>query len=688
MLTIGMTILEWLNISIYLILLLTAAIKIPVVKIKLVFLICICVSLAWHLRSPISGELPIIDSWQFFSLEISRYLIWSLLLLSLLLLSRSEKINAALFYYVSFCFSITFIFFLYTVTQSLLFITSATVFLYLKIVLCLINIILCEQLIRHDHSSRMAKLIALIAITLFSYDIFLFSNQLLFLQHNTDLQAARGLINTFSVLVMSISIIFYADLLKESKRFKLSNSVIIFNSSLTFVGIFLILMSALSTLLTTFNLPWTNVLQIFIYVIAIFFVVTISFSEKIRKNTIVFLSKHFFAHKYDYKDQWTRLDSLLSDNKKDQNSYDKSLQSLLQLFSCKSGALWLKGEQFYALTANHQLTPDDNIRIEHKNSDFILVLEKQEWIFQLDQKPNSFDKKYNALLPRAYLGLDKAWVILPLNTPTETIGFVTLCEQEYQDSFTWEDIDLLKLAGRQVASYIRKQQQSEQINQNQQFDMFNKVTAFAIHDIKNLIAQQGLVVKNAEKHKHNPEFIDDAIDTIAQSVKKMDKLLIKLQGNHQKQTEQTDIKVLLNEAIAMNSHEKPIPNLELLNTPQTLEIDREKLLMAINHLIKNAQDATNEQDTIQISLTQIDTHICLDITDSGCGMTEQFVKEELFRPFKSTKKDEGMGIGAFQIRELIHALKGELFVESKINIGSKFSIYLPIPNHTTHRDII
>lgn len=686
MLNVDTQILELLNICLYVILLLTAAVKIPVVTIKRIFIVCILISLAWHIQLPQAIEYN--ESWQLFSLEISRYLIWSLLLLSILLLSRAEKIASPLSYSVGFVFLLALSFSIFTAATPLVTISSITAFLYLKILFCLINIILSEQVIRHDHSSRMAKLIALVAITLFAYDIFYYANRLLFLQSSEELVAVRSLLSSFSAVIMATSIIFYADLLKEAKRFKFSNSVIIFNSSLIFVGLFLILMSAISTLISAFNLPWTNVLQIFIYIIALFFVVTISFSEKIRRNIIVFLSKHFFAHKYDYKDQWTKLDSLLSSNQNDLNCYDKSLKSLLQLFSCSSGALWLKGEQFFALTATQAFIPTDDIRMAHNDSEFISILENQEWIFQLDQKPNSFDKKYNAILPKPYLNIAKAWVILPLNTPLETIGFVVLNEQKYQDNFTWEDIDLLKLAGRQVASYIRNQQQAEKINQNQQFDMFNKVSAFAIHDIKNLIAQQGLVVKNAEKHKHNPDFIDDAINTISQSVAKMDRLLIKLQGNHQKQTEKTDLKLLLNEAIAMNSHEKPIPNLELLNIPPVLEIDREKLLMAVNHLIKNAQDATDEQDTINISLQQDDSYVCLDIADTGTGMTEQFVKEELFKPFKSTKQDKGMGIGAFQIKELIHSLSGELFVESTPNIGSKFSIYLPISKNNNHRDMI
>ena len=100
--------------------------------------------------------------------------------------------------------------------------------------------------------------------------------------------------------------------------------------------------------------------------------------------------------------------------------------------------------------------------------------------------------------------------------------------------------------------------------------------------------------------------------------------------------------------------------------------------MAINHLIKNAQDATDDDGYVRLSLSCKSDEIWLEILDSGTGMNQDFIKNKLFQPFNSTKENEGRGRGAYQIREIIHSLNGELIVESKPKEGSKFSIYLPM----------
>jgi signal transduction histidine kinase len=106
--------------------------------------------------------------------------------------------------------------------------------------------------------------------------------------------------------------------------------------------------------------------------------------------------------------------------------------------------------------------------------------------------------------------------------------------------------------------------------------------------------------------------------------------------------------------------------------------DKDKLQMALYHLIKNAQDATDDSGTITVKLTTENDDLWLEVKDTGSGMDESFIKDKLFKPFSSTKKNQGMGIGAYQIRELIHSLQGEIFVESTVKKGTKFSIYLPL----------
>ena len=93
-------------------------------------------------------------------------------------------------------------------------------------------------------------------------------------------------------------------------------------------------------------------------------------------------------------------------------------------------------------------------------------------------------------------------------------GFVILKKQVSGYRLTYEDIDLLRTSGRQVASYLAQHYISRRLSEAQQFETYGRMTAFLMHDLKNIIAQQSLLVQNAVRHKHNPSFIDDAIVTI------------------------------------------------------------------------------------------------------------------------------------------------------------------------------
>ncbi|MCP5078217.1 MAG: PEP-CTERM system histidine kinase PrsK [Psychromonas sp.] len=661
-------------ISVEIALAITVFFKIRVTRVKVSFIACALTAALWHLSMPPQLNNPIVYSLQFQLIEALHYLTLLLMLLCLLMLSRSTKLPKIWLWTLSLLLPFLTILFIYSLTIELLIIGFPELLLYTKMLFCLFGIIICEQLLRHDHSSRMAKLVALSTFTLFAYDILVFSNVLLFAEQNQDLWHARGFISSATSLILALSVIFYAPQLRQRSEFKLSNSVILFNTSLTLVGSFLLLMALLGSIFNYFDISWFNASRIMLYVIAIFSIIALSFSEKARLTIFVWTSKHFFAHKYDYKKQWIKLDLLLSHSG---NSYETSLKAMLKLFACKSGAIWIKGPQFYSMVSSINNTLSTCNPLQSNQSEFIQLLKKQEWIFQPAYNQNHTDKIHNKHLPSWLKEIRDAWVIVPLNTEKELIGFVVLAQQRVSTQLTWEDLDILRLTGHQIASYISHQQAHEKLVQNQQFDVFNKITAFAIHDIKNLIAQQALVVKNAEKFKHHPEFIDDAIDTIANSVEKMDNLLIKLQGKYNSETNSINLNQLLMQAVEMNKNGRPTPSLDIKTHTINLQGDAEKLLMALNHLIKNAQDATNDAGEINITLCHQNNATWLEVQDTGTGMTQDFINNQLFKPFNSTKQEKGMGLGAYQIREIFHALGGQFFVESTVDVGSKFSIHIP-----------
>jgi signal transduction histidine kinase len=84
-----------------------------------------------------------------------------------------------------------------------------------------------------------------------------------------------------------------------------------------------------------------------------------------------------------------------------------------------------------------------------------------------------------------------------------------------------------------------------------------------------------------------------------------------------------------------------------------------------------------DKGEIQVATEQRDGWIVLIVKDNGAGMSEEFLRHSLFRPFKTTKK-QGMGIGLFQSKKIVEAHGGKIEVESKEGLGSTFRVFLPL----------
>jgi putative PEP-CTERM system histidine kinase len=205
------------------------------------------------------------------------------------------------------------------------------------------------------------------------------------------------------------------------------------------------------------------------------------------------------------------------------------------------------------------------------------------------------------------------------------------------------------------------------------------MSAFLMHDLNNLIAQQSLVVKNAEKFRHDPKFVDDTIDTIAHSVSRMRHLMEQLSSvTKTPQSTKVGLHEVLETAVRNSESGEPVPTLKFDDDDLFVKADAERLTVVIEHLIKNAQDATDSNGSIDITSSVQNGAVRIVISDTGCGMSPEFISDRLFRPFDSTKGSQSMGIGAYQAREYVRMLGGRLEVKSDVGQGTTFSLRLPV----------
>jgi putative PEP-CTERM system histidine kinase len=242
---------------------------------------------------------------------------------------------------------------------------------------------------------------------------------------------------------------------------------------------------------------------------------------------------------------------------------------------------------------------------------------------------------------------------------------------------------LLKIAGSQAASYLAQQEADSALMLARQFDSFNRLSTFVVHDLKNLVAQLSLMTANAEKHADNPEFQRDMMETVDLSVQKMKLMLQKLSrtASPERATPQ-DLGKLLAQAVTLKAAFEPKPSLHLADPGLKVLAEGERLERVLGHLIQNAIEATPRDGKVSVRLARQGDKVLVEVADTGSGMSEEFMRERLFKPFDSTKS-AGMGIGAFESREYIHQLGGTLQVRSAPEQGTTFTVSLPLYRQQT-----
>jgi putative PEP-CTERM system histidine kinase len=282
-----------------------------------------------------------------------------------------------------------------------------------------------------------------------------------------------------------------------------------------------------------------------------------------------------------------------------------------------------------------------------------------------------------AAVPGWIIDVADAWVVVPLPHGDRLAGIILLARPAIERPLDWEDFDLLKIAGRQVASHLAEARARQALAEAERFDEFNRRFAFILHDIKNLVSQLSLVARNAERHADNPEFRADMVATLNESSGRMNALLAKLSQHHQAKGEPmvpVALHALVESVASRRKGQHPITLSG--DTTATAWGDPARIEQIVSHLIQNAIDASAPGEAIILRIGDDGDGVTIDVVDCGSGMSPVFVRDRLFKPFDSTKAG-GFGIGAFEARQLASAMRGRLDVHSREGEGTRFRLTLP-----------
>ncbi len=483
------------------------------------------------------------------------------------------------------------------------------------------------------------------------------------------------------VLLAAVALLAVGMLRNESEmRFQPSRSFAFQSFSLLLIGAYLAVMFAVAQGLAYVGSDYGRILQTGFILLASVTALSVLPSSRLRGWLRVTVSKNLFQHRYDYRSEWLRFtDTIGRAGPEAAPLLERAVQAVADITDSPSGMLFAPLEDGGLALAARWQCPSVDVPGEAIPAEGARFFEQSQFILDLDDiRKGEASGVPAAACPKWLLSDERNWALVPLLHYERLVGVVLLARPTLARQLDWEDFDLLRIVGRQLASYLAEQTSQDALSEAQRFDEFNRRIAFVMHDIKNLASQISLLAKNAEKHADNPEFRADMILTLRNSTDKLTALLARL-GRYGsmggKERDDIELGTMLKKLAKQYAARHPVTLVQ--NENCRIKGDAEALEQALVHLVQNAVEASDEKSPVFLDLRQEPGNAVLEVLDSGAGMSPEFIRTRLFKPFQSSKQG-GFGIGAYEARELIRAMGGRLDVESREGLGTRFVLRLPL----------
>ncbi|MET0249028.1 MAG: XrtA/PEP-CTERM system histidine kinase PrsK [Sphingobium sp.] len=545
-----------------------------------------------------------------------------------------------------------------------------------SLLLRMITAIGCLMLAHHVHSqwparapARPALLLGALA-AMWTYDLSLYALGYFVPHLAQELYALRGLLMTGLAPVIAVA------LRKDmAGRLRLSRKLTFQSLSLAALCLYVVMLSAAALLIQLVAGAYAREIEIgAMFVMAVTALILLP-SPRLRAFWKVQVAKHFFQHRYDYRAEWMRFGETIGRSGAQSDPLGKRVaKAVADITESPAALLMLRSEAGDLAFETDWNWPGERPGGALLSAEAAHRLEESGWILDIDARPS----RRGAIPLPCWIGQDeRAWALVPLIHFRRLIGAILLARPAIDRRLDWEDFDMLRTAGRQAASYLAEAQGQQALDDAKRFDEFNRRFAFIIHDVKNLVSQLSLLARNADRHADNPEFRADMIVTLKESVGRLNEMLARLSQHNKGRAEEPRPTHLLGFATQVARARMRHHDVVVRGEAPLALADPARLEQILSHLVQNAIDASAPDMPVVIKLSADDASAVVEVVDQGRGMTAEYIRRELFKPFSSSKAG-GFGIGAFEARSLAQAMGGRIDVESKPGLGSRFALRLPL----------
>lgn len=459
-----------------------------------------------------------------------------------------------------------------------------------------------------------------------------------------------------------------------------SRTVTFQSLSLMLIGGYLIGMVALAQWLSWSGGNLAASLQLGVLAAATGLGVAVIASTRMRGWMRVMLAKHLFQHRYDYRSEWLRFTRTIAQTGTTQASLnERVIRAVADMTDSPAGLLLALGEGGQLELAARWQWPTAEVPALALPAPQCRFFEHSGYVADLDElRAGRASAAAAAAVPQWLCDEPRAWALVPLLHFEQLVGMIVLARPPHARKLDWEDFDLLRVAGQQLASYLAEHAGQAALAEAGRFEDFNRRIAFVMHDIKNLASQLSLLARNAEQHSDNHEFQRDMLITLRNSSDKLHALLSRLSRYGSTAIDTLEPVAADQVAARVAAQFQALHNVQLVEAaPCRVAAQADSLEQVLVHLVQNAVDASPAGAPVFLRVACAGLGGVIEVLDSGSGMSPEFIRARLFKPFDSTKSG-GFGIGAYEARELIRAMRGRLDVESCEGLGSRFTIHLPL----------
>jgi putative PEP-CTERM system histidine kinase len=490
------------------------------------------------------------------------------------------------------------------------------------------------------------------------------------------LQALRGWVPFAMVCLLSLGTMAKAG----GQVFRPSRSFAFQSFSLSLIGAYFAVMVVAFQGLTAIGSDFVRLAQLAFIAAASALALIVLPSKRLRGWLRVTVSKHLFQHRYDYREEWLRFTRTMGRAGPGAPPLrERVVQAVADVTDSPGGLLLAPNDEGGMVLDARWQWRGGAVPAHAMDQQGMRFYAETQFILDLDHWRGGRRGGVPAAAVPAWLADEAdAWAMVPLLHYERLLGIVVLARPPHSRTLDWEDFDLLRVIGRQLASYLAEEASQDALGEAQRFDEFNRRIAFVMHDIKNLASQLSLLARNAEKHADKAEFRADMLVTLKNSTDKLNGLLARLGrygGQGSEALRAVPVRALLDELAARYRSKHPVQVIQRGDC--SVSAQPEALEQALLHLVQNAAEASAEEQPVMLNARREGNEVAIEVVDTGIGMSPEFVRTTLFKPFHSSKPG-GFGIGAFEAREMIRAMGGRLEVESHEGLGTRFIVRLPL----------